>query len=78
MIWIAIHTAFGFECIVGEDINWVCEKAGISKSMIEVKFVDGFKNEVWNGEKMWVVERVSPARLQFVINGHLDKRRSKF
>jgi len=78
MIWIAIHIGFGIEVIAGDTLEWVCEKAGISESMIEVKFVEGFKNEVWNGEKLWVVERVTLDRLGIVINDSLNERKSKF
>jgi len=75
MIWIAIQSAFGFECIIGEYLPWVCEHAGISEHEVFGKYVEGMKIEVWNGEKRWVVEKVSIDRLQIVINEHLDMRR---
>jgi len=78
MIWIAIQVSFGFEVVAGDDLDWVCDKAGISKSMMEVKYVEGFRNEVWNGEKQWVVEKVPLDRLQIVINDALQSRKSKF
>ena len=75
MIWIAIQSAFGFECIIHDSLHSMCEKAGISEDEVCGKYVDGMKCEVWNGEKRWVVERVSFDRLQIVINEHLDMRR---
>jgi hypothetical protein len=78
MIWIAIHIGFGVEVIAGDTLEWVCEKAGISRVMVESKLVDGLKSEVWNGEKLWVVEKVTLDRLGIVIHESLDIKRSKF
>ena len=78
MIWIAIHTAFGFECVISDDLNWVCEKAGISKVTTEGKYVEGLKYEVWNGKKLWVVEQADVSRLGFIIMSHMESRKSKF
>ncbi len=78
MIWLAIHTAFGFECIIGDDLTWVCDKAGVSIDIVKVKYVEGQRIEVWNGEKLWVVEEVSLDRLGIVILSHLEARKPKF
>jgi len=78
MVWVAIHTAFGLECIIGDDLTWVCEKAGISRKQVESKFVEDSKAEVWNGDKLWVVEWIPPVRLQFVINQQIEAGKCKF
>ena len=75
MIWIAIQSEFGFECIAGKYLPWVCEHAGINEHEVFAKYVEGMKIEIWNGEKRWVVEKVSFDRLQIVINEHLEMRR---
>jgi len=78
MIWIAIQVSFGFEVVAGDDLEWVCEKAGISEQILEEKFAANYRIEVWNGEKQWVVEQVPLDRLQIVINDALQSRKSKF
>jgi len=45
---------------------------------VKSKYVEGMKAEVWNGEKLWVVENTDVNRLQFVISGQLEKRKPKF
>jgi len=75
MIWIALQCGFGFECVVGDSLPWVCDQAGISESDVLRQYVEGMKTEVWNGEKRWVVEKVPLDRLQIVINDNIDLRR---
>jgi hypothetical protein len=77
-MWIAVQSNFGFECVVGDDLNWVCDKASISEVLVKDKYVEGMRVEVWNGERMWVVEQADVSRVQFVINSHLIMRQSKF
>jgi len=59
-------------------MEWVCEKAGINMELAESKIIDDLKAEVWNGEKLWTVERVTPDRLGTAIHSALNERKSKF